>query len=203
MSSLELAAAQRLVDKALASGVPADHPAVAAVTAFICGGPVNLGAKLWAEAHPEQGTQAEPCCEGTALTSDPRDCQCWEPEYDVDQQRPRPLAGGASHDVAVEKCDDCAFRPESPERRDEWISEELYASVPKGRTFWCHQGMRRPAQWRHPDGRVIDGVDADWQPPILDGVPYRADGSPGLICAGWSALRAAHLARTALVERGA
>nr|MDT0660822.1 hypothetical protein [Micromonospora sp. DSM 115978] len=53
--------------------------------------------------------------------------------------------------------------------------------------FWCHQGMRRPFRWEHPDGRTVDGSPDDYQPPTLAGVPFRADGSPGLLCAGWAA----------------
>lgn len=47
--------------------------------------------------------------------------------------------------------------------------------------------MRRPVRWEHPDGRTIDGSPDDWQPAIINGLPYRADGRPGLLCAGWAA----------------
>lgn len=43
--------------------------------------------------------------------------------------------------------------------------------------------------WRHPAGMRIPadpGRDGDYQPPIVLGVPFRADGQPGLLCAGWA-----------------
>lgn len=59
--------------------------------------------------------------------------------------------------------------------------------------FWCHQGIRRPVAYRHPDGRVRPVEDsADYRPPMGkvaptgEQVPYRADGTPAERCAGWA-----------------
>lgn len=53
--------------------------------------------------------------------------------------------------------------------------------------FWCHQGMRRPLYWEHPAGVRITGSPADYDPPIEDLVPFKADGTPADLCAGWAA----------------
>lgn len=49
--------------------------------------------------------------------------------------------------------------------------------------------MRQPAHWRHPSGAMTPGSPMNYQPPIVDGTPYKADGTPGDLCAGWVALR--------------
>lgn len=57
--------------------------------------------------------------------------------------------------------------------------------------FYCHQGIRKPIAWRHPpSGTEIPGHPGGYDPPIQDGVPYKADGSPAFICAGWLLRRA-------------
>ena len=118
-------------------------------------------------------------------------CTCWVPVYDVAQVDPAP--GDLEPRAAM--CGDCAFRPGSPERADEWTREALYDLAEPGRpAFFCHDGMRRPVAWRHPAGPEVPGHPDDWQPPIRAGVPYRADGRPGLLCAGWTAVRVARLA---------
>lgn len=41
---------------------------------------------------------------------------------------------------------------------------------------------------RYPAGiRIPAASTGDYQPPIVEGIPYRADGQPGLLCAGWVA----------------
>ena len=87
------------------------------------------------------------------------------------------------------RCSDCAFLRNSPERADEYTAEWLDRIAATGERFWCHDGLRRPAYWRHPSGVTIPGDPADYQPPIIDGVPYRANGRPGDLCAGWTARR--------------
>jgi len=93
-----------------------------------------------------------------------------------------------------------AFRKDSPERSVAWEEEALLALPASGDPFWCHDGMRRPSTWRHPAGVLIDGDPADYRPPQRSGIPYRADGSPGLLCAGWMA-RAVRIAPTAGGDR--
>lgn len=114
------------------------------------------------------------CCAGAAMGG-PGRCSCWEPIYDRAQSPPI----AATPVTRPKRCLDCAFRPDSPERQR---GDDLEA-LPN---FACHQGMRRPIEWRHPDGRVRPGDPADYQPPFLQGVPYKADGSPADLCAGWA-----------------
>lgn len=115
------------------------------------------------------------CCYGSCEYG-PTGCTCWEPVFDLVQVAAIP----AKPVTRRTRCVDCAFRPDSPERARGDEVEDLPH-------FWCHQGIRRPAAFRHPDGRVRKVSDsADYQPPIIDGVPYRADGTPADRCAGWA-----------------
>lgn len=122
------------------------------------------------------------CCLG-AVEGGPGSCTCWEPEYDLDQAPIRP----GQPTARTKMCDDCAFRPDSPERtgddRYTHVGEDL-AALPN---FHCHQGLRRPVRWRHPLGIVIEADTDGYAPPIRDGVPYKADGTPADMCAGWAA----------------
>jgi hypothetical protein len=97
-------------------------------------------------------------------------------------------------------CEDCAYRPNSPERTgaDHVAGSQDFLDriVATGETFNCHQGMRRIKGWVHePTGTkwAYEGLEAAYAPPIIDGVPYKADGTPGNICAGWAAKRLAYL----------
>ena len=46
--------------------------------------------------------------------------------------------------------------------------------------------MRRVIGWYHPEaGIAIPGHVAAYDPPIVEAIPYQADGTPGLICSGW------------------
>jgi hypothetical protein len=184
VNAFEAAAVQTLLDKAAALGV--EVPARSRATFERCQTGVT-GGHLWVAAHPgcEDGTAC--CCWGAVL-NDEWGCTCWVAEYDIEQAPPRPPTGPGWAGAAEAMCDDCAFRKGSPERAEAYTEETLLGLAEAGKPFWCHTGMRRPARWRHPDGRVIDGSTDDWQPPIDGaGIPYRADGSPGLLCAGWAA----------------
>lgn len=139
------------------------------------------------------------CCWGTVMRG-PEGCTCWQPIYQADQTPPDQqtvelLRAGILPVTRTRRCGDCAYRPDSPERRgDEHVTgnqELLDRIVQAGERFWCHQGIRRPVAWRHPSGVEIPGSDADYRPPIVDGVPYRADGTPAELCAGWAARRRA------------
>jgi hypothetical protein len=147
----------------------------------------SYAARRWAQLHPDD--DATICCYGSV--DRPDRCTCWQPVYAVEQAPPRPPADPGDLQVQEGMCGDCAFRPGSPERGDEWMAEALYAAAAGGIPFWCHQGMRRPDHWLHPDGRRVEGSSDDWQPPIVNRIPYRADGAPGLLCAGWAAVAAA------------
>lgn len=90
-------------------------------------------------------------------------------------------------------CHDCAYRNGSPERTTYGEEDELIEVAHNPRAaFWCHQGDRKIIAWRHRgDGRVFPQEREHYAPPIIDGVPYRADGRPGERCAGWAAHRGA------------
>ena len=185
MSAFERFAVQRLLDQAADLGVelPAELRDVGAL--FHDAG--TWPARRWAELNPRVEPESAGCCWGEVHRGHEH-CLCWIAEFDVEQAEPRPPTGPA--DIAPEPtmCGDCAFRPGSPERADEWMASALYASASEGKPFFCHRGMRRPVRWRHPDGRVVDGSRDDWQPPMVRGLPYQADGSPGRLCTGWAAV---------------
>lgn len=131
------------------------------------------------------------CCIDAAEEG-PEACTCWEPEYDQEQQ---PIDRTTVPGTRATMCEDCAYRPDSPERTgDQRYShtdpddyDTPLALAKRGDVFWCHQGMRKPVRWRHPSGLTVDAdVDA-YAPPIREGVPFQADGQPGLRCAGWAA----------------
>jgi hypothetical protein len=184
VNSLERAAVLRVCDQARAVGldIPAEIQALLDRSDFRYAYP----ARAWAEAHPDE--QPDPCCVGSANAAE--DCTCWRPVFDVGQAEPRPPASFGELSVQLRMCGDCAYRPGSSERVDQFMADELFALPEQGTPFYCHDGMRRPAYWQHPDGRRVDGAPDDWQPLIRSGIPYRADGAPGLLCAGWFFRRA-------------
>lgn len=183
MSSLERAAVQRLIDKATAAGVDVPPEVTGILGTLGCS---SYAARTWAAEHPDD--EPLPCCDGSVW--DAELCTCWEPVYDVEQQPCQPITGPAELLPRHRMCSDCAFRPGSPERTDGYTEEMLLELPVTGEAFWCHDGMRRPAHWRHPDGRTVPGSPDDWQPARIGAIPYRADGRPGLLCAGWAALAA-------------
>ncbi len=44
-------------------------------------------------------------------------------------------------DPCRQLCDNCAFRPNSPERSDPWGWMRLEEGFAAGRAFYCHKGM--------------------------------------------------------------
>lgn len=139
---------------------------------------------------PDAGQGA--CCIGAASLG-PAHCTCWEPVYDLDQVGPTPTAPG----LRSEPCEDCAYRGGSPERQgaDHVMGDarHLEALVVLNRPFFCHQGIRRPIAYRHPTGCTFtpapQALEVAYRPPIVSGVPYKADGTPADLCAGWAAAR--------------
>lgn len=126
------------------------------------------------------------CCTGAAVMGKDR-CTCWTAVYDLEQQPVTP--GLPLPPIPVRMCATCAYRPGSPERKgeegyagDEDLLDELVAT---GSPFYCHAGIRKPVAWRHPSGAEIPGHPGGYEPPIADSVPYKADGTPADICAGW------------------
>lgn len=182
MSAFERAAVQRVIDNALAAGVV--PPAEVYDIRDRCGTGAQPG--VWWEEQNPQVNYVGGCCDGDVHRG-PGGCTCWTPVYDVEQAAP--IRPGSPDDLQVrpDRCHDCAFRRDSPERRDESMRETLYALADEGQPFWCHDGMRRPARWVHPDGRTVAGDPADWHPAMVLHLPHRADGRVALLCAGWAA----------------
>lgn len=186
INDFERRAVQRIIDRANTVGVAVPRD----IAGLLEHGRSNHGAILWARAHP--GEDGPGCCWGAAQHG-PEGCTCWVPVYDVVQAPPVPPV----EDLPVQKamCGDCAFRKGSPERDGSWREEALLTLAEDGLPFYCHEGIRRPVRWEHPDGRQVEGVPDDWRPPVVQGVPYRIDGRPGLLCAGWAARAARAEAR--------
>lgn len=139
------------------------------------------------------------CCPGAAVYG-PHRCTCWVAVYDleqapVDQTVVRLLDAGVTPVTRKLMCEDCAYRPDSPEK----AGDESYAGDPdflegiaaRAERFWCHVGIRKPVAWRHPSGVEIPAHPGGYDPPKVKGIPYRADGSPAELCAGWDARRRA------------
>lgn len=183
-SDLERRAIQRLINKAeglgLADQVPPDIRLLATDH-----GPTNGGSLAWDRKHPDEDV-FRGCCDGEMIRGAAY-CTCWEPVFDLEQADPIPPGDGEIQVRPGGLCGDCAYRPESPEMATDFMAEALRELPLKGQTFWCHDGMRRPIRWEHPDGRTIDGSPDDYQPPMVDGRPHRADGRVGHLCAGWAA----------------
>lgn len=149
-----------------------------------------------AENFPPAGDGS--CCYGAAIYG-PHRCTCWTPVYDLDQQpvdgqSVKLLAAGVEPVTRRLMCEDCAYRPGSPERSGDpsYVGDaDRLEEIAAADRFWCHQGIRKPVKWRHPSGVEIDAHPGAYRPPSHDGVPYRADGTPAELCAGWDARRRA------------
>ena len=144
----------------------------------------HISGPLHAVELPEVGFGG--CCMGSAAFGPDR-CTCWEEVYDLKQRKPRP----AAPKVRATACADCAYRPDSPERNGAkgyaGDADRLDDLALGDQPFYCHQGIRRAVKLRHPEGVEIDAHPASYRPPMVDRVPYRADGKPAEICAGWAA----------------
>lgn len=182
VDDLQRRGVRRLIQKAEDLGVPVPQ----IIHDIAAGhGTSNGGALAWTRLHPDEDVYRG-CCDGEMIKG-AEYCNCWVPEYDLEQADPIPPADGEIQVREGGLCGDCAYRPGSPEQADEWLAETLRDLPLSGQTFWCHDGMRRPTVWRHPDGRTVPGSPEDYQPPMVDGRPHRADGHVGALCAGWAA----------------
>jgi hypothetical protein len=196
VSGLERLAIQKLVDRANAAGieVPVD------VLAALHGRHGSVGAAGFAARYPGEDWTGVPdaaisCCMGVAMGG-LEACTCWFPVFEVEQAPIRPPACAEDLEAQPRMCGDCAYRKGSPERSDPYVAEQLLELPSTGQVFWCHADMVRPVAWRHPQlgpEHDVPGEDSDWRPAMANGIPYRADGRPGLLCAGW-AQRAARVA---------
>ena len=128
------------------------------------------------------------CCTGAAVLDC---CTCWEPVYNLEQEPPRLES---EQQTRRTMCPGCAYRPESPEQMGQEHAGadagDLIDLAASG-VFVCHQGMRRITGWKHPDGSYYEhpGQPLAYEPPVVDGTAYKADGSPACLCAGWAAMR--------------
>lgn len=145
------------------------------------------------EGIPDLSSDADPCCAGRAIDG-PRGCQCWIEVFSPPAQaEPRP--GLPPVPDPLRPCSTCAYNRDSPEKRSEpgyqAGPDDLERLAATGIPFYCHAGMRYLIGYVHPpSGRSWSPPLGDFRPPTVAGVPYRADGSPGFVCAGWLLRRA-------------
>jgi hypothetical protein len=178
VSGLELRAVDRAIGLARDAGLDVPPEILRIKSHLEHGG----APPAWIKANP--GTVAG-CCIGEAVYG-PARCTCWEPVFATEQAPPALPASAAEIEVRARRCGDCAFRKDSPERAETYTEEELLGLAAAGEPFWCHDGMRRPVAYRHPVHGDVPAESGDWQPATVGGVPFRADGRPGLLCAGWA-----------------
>jgi hypothetical protein len=159
-------------------------------------GCLNAADALVPDYCPDPCPDGVPCCDSYAYYG-PRFCVCWVRIYDQPREPAQP---DMPRTTRASMCSDCAFRPGSPERTDSSDavadSTDLMMIVHNpGQIFWCHDGMPRIIALEHPNGMRVDVPTEDgvvaYDPVIIAGVPYRGDGSPGLMCAGLAAARRA------------
>lgn len=81
-------------------------------------------------------------------------------------------------DPERELCDNCAFRPGSPERGDNYGFMRILETVQTGQPFFCHKGLA---------AKLTEG-SIDWS--------ENTAATAKSICAGWLARRKAYLARS-------
>lgn len=128
---------------------------------------------------PPPAELEEPCCM-TAAATDMEDCLCWKPVRDKRRQQPKE----GPNEVRARMCEDCAYRPDSPERA------AIGGDVPyfdSRAPFFCHQGVPLVLSYRHPSGAVRDAEPGDYDPFRAKDRIFRANGQPGQLCAGWAA----------------
>lgn len=124
-----------------------------------------------------------PCC--MTSMNNPDDCSCWRP---VLVPHPSLAVQAGPSPERKERCEDCAYRRDSPERAAREGDPLPYSP---GHTFYCHDEMPRIWAWVHPSGVVAltptGHGEGDYRPTLRDGRAWRADGRPALVCAGWAA----------------
>lgn len=124
-----------------------------------------------------------PCCDAS-LHSDGQSCTCWEAELDVE---PTPDVQEGPQLVRRRMCNDCAYRPDSRERKE---ADGDLPGYTLDQPFQCHTGMPRAVGYRHPslgDAVVPDVTGSDYRPFVRAQRAWQADGRPAELCAGWAA----------------
>ena len=147
-----------------------------------------------------------PCCIGSAANG-ASGCTCWSEVYDR-KQRYVSLPQVIVPKQRERMCEDCAFRPDSPERTgDERYAHsgdrELEDLVYSDDDFACHQGMRRLVAMKHRRGKRVAAPPGCYEPGVVERYAHRpgddwghfkqialkADGTPADLCAGLRAAR--------------
>lgn len=122
-----------------------------------------------------------PCC-WSAVNTGGEDCDCWTPIIEPAAQAPCVEGPPATR---AAPCTDCAYRGLSRERVDGTLDHV------GARPFFCHDGMPLVVRFEHPSGVIASPWPRlqDYRPRQRAGIVWRADGQPGLLCAGRAASR--------------
>jgi hypothetical protein len=127
---------------------------------------------------PFAAPDAIPCCWASA--HDLGQCTCW---LTVVAPHPTQRVQEGPNAIRSGRCGDCAYRRDSPERRELDGDELPYVDTQR---FYCHDGTPKTIAYVHPSGAVqVPGRDS-YEPILRDGRAWMADGRPALICAGWA-----------------
>lgn len=136
---------------------PERAPRRVVVDRWIC--PWCSGAGRYRDGPAQPAGTGERCydCAGTGLTSTRPSPDAWAPEEILCSPRPPALMKSP--------CNDCAFRPDSPETESgDHTAGRISPDIP----FWCHKGMHNAAGER-------------WVPTAWVGdIPLGA-----MLCRGW------------------
>lgn len=136
------------------------------------------------------------CCYGSA-SNGPTHCECWVAEYSDDRQKPK----GGDMQLRVTQCQDCAYRHDSAEWNDPVERAKLIAHALGDGVFSCHQGTPYVVRWRHPEGMVIEaerdaaGNINTYEPLIIGSTPFKANGEPADLCAGYATRRLQYMGK--------
>lgn len=139
--------------------------------------------------------EALPCCESVACWGDENGgphCSCWVPTYSELQQE---LDTSLRPQVRASPCESCACRVPGGQLRDgspipddlPGAYDAMLDNLARRKPFYCHSGMRLIVAEFHPQLGVTREVDWHPVPPTVEGIPYKADGTPCDFCAAWAA----------------
>lgn len=160
--------------------------------------PFSLLNEVAASAEAVMLKHAESVCCFGAANAGPSGCTCWRLVPDQEQCKPQ---RGAAIPLRATMCDDCAYRPDSPEMRGEdrlrSRRRELLDAPAAGKVFYCHKGFATASTAVHettgeerPTGRYIPPTEKIEEMLVC----YDADGTPSSVCAGWLHRRRQYIA---------